>query len=80
MEWEQKVSILTEQAARHDERLSMVENNIKKQNGTLSEIRKELQALRVDYANRPSWPVTVLMTILSTVTGSLAVYIITMAR
>lgn len=78
--WEQKVNVLAEQAARHDERLDVVERSIEKQNGTLKDIRDELQKLRIDYANRPSWPVTVIVTVLSTLAGSLAVYVITLAR
>lgn len=63
--------------ARHDERLADLEEWRDKQNEALDDIRKELKKLSQTYFNRPTWAVTVLIGILSTVCGSMAVFIVT---
>ncbi len=74
---EQAFTDLQVSLARHDERLDDLEEWRKKQNGTLQKIQEELQQLRQDFGKRPTWTVTVLIGILSTACGSMAVYIIT---
>jgi hypothetical protein len=63
--------------ARHDERIRDTEEWRAKQNGALNEIRLELKQMREDFGKRPTWGVTVLIGILSTACGSMAVFIIT---
>lgn len=72
------LEILVEvELARHDERLNDIENWKTKQNGTLEKIQNELQHLREDWGKRPTWTVTTVIGVLSTLCGSMAVYIVT---
>lgn len=63
--------------ARHDERIADLENWRDRQYKTLEGIQQELKQLREDYHNRPTWAVTVLISLLGTAAGSMAVFIIT---
>lgn len=73
----QELAAMKVELARHDERIQDTDEWRKKQNGALQEIRNELKRMREDYGTRPTWTVTVLIGILSTLCGSMAVYIIT---
>lgn len=77
MELAERVTQIEVVQGRHDERISDLEDWRVKQNGTLAEIQKELKALREDFGSRPTWAVTVLIGLLSTLCGSMAIYIIT---
>lgn len=74
---EQALTDLQINLARHDERLDDIEEWRTKQNGLLQKIQDELQQLRQDFGQRPTWSVTILIGLLSTACGSMAVYIIT---
>jgi sugar-specific transcriptional regulator TrmB len=74
---ESRVNDLQEAIGRHDERIEALEKFRDKTEKTLESIDNELKNLRVDYANRPTWVVTIVITIMSTLVGTLAVYIIT---
>ena len=63
--------------ARHDERIGDLEAWRDRQYQTLEAIQQELKQLREDYHNRPTWAVTVLISLLGTAAGSMAVFIIT---
>lgn len=63
--------------ARHDERISDLEEWRKSQGKTLEKINQKLDDIERLYGNRPTWAVTIILSILSTVTGTLAVFVIT---
>lgn len=50
---------------------------IKTQGKTLEKINQKLDDIERLYGNRPYWTVTLALSLLSTLTGTLAVYIIT---
>ena len=64
------------EVARMDERVSGLEDWRKTLNGLIEEIKKELQSLRLDWGNRPTWAVTIILTALSSLCVGLASYII----
>lgn len=63
--------------ARHDERISDLEEWRKSQGKTLERINQKLEEIEKDYANRPTWTVALMLSMLSTATGTMAIYIIT---
>ena len=63
--------------ARIDERVSDLEEWRIKQNGLLAEIQKELRRLREDWGRRPTWAVTTIISLLSSVCVGMTLYIIT---
>lgn len=63
--------------AKMEERVDNLEKRMEKHEELLEAIRAEVQQLREDFGRRPTWPVTIAVTILSTLTGSMAMYIIT---
>lgn len=63
--------------ARYDERIGDLEEWRSKLNGTIESVRTEVHLLRVDHANRPTWSVAIILSILSTTVGTMAVYIVT---
>lgn len=63
--------------AKMEERVDNLEKRMEKHEELLEAIRAEVQKLREDFGRRPTWPVTIAVTILSTLTGSMAMYIIT---
>lgn len=73
----QELAAMRVELARHDERIQDIDDWRKKQNEALQEIRNELKQMREDFGTRPTWAVTVLIGLLSTLCGSMAVYIIT---
>lgn len=73
----QEVAAIKVDLARHDERIRDTEEWRVKQNGTLQEIQKELKQLRQDWGTRPTWTVMVVVSLLSTLCGSMAIFIIT---
>jgi hypothetical protein len=77
LELAEKVGHLEMAVAVHTERLDNIEAYQEKQNGTLAKIQNELQLIRKDFGNRPSWVVTIVITILSTLCTGMAVYILT---
>lgn len=64
------------EVARMDERVSGLEDWRKTLNGLVGEIKKELQSLRLDWGKRPTWAVTIVLTVLSSLCVGLASYII----
>jgi len=77
MELTERVNKIEVVQGRHDERITDLEDWKVKQNGTLADIRKDLEALRKDFGSRPTWAVTVVITILTGLCSSMAMYIIT---
>lgn len=84
MELVQELAGIKVELARHDERIQDHERWQKAQNGSLKEIRQELeeikgklQDMKDDFGNRPTWSVTVVITALSTFCVGMAVYIVT---
>ncbi|MEW6048887.1 MAG: hypothetical protein AB1609_20850 [Bacillota bacterium] len=65
------------EVARIDERVSDLEEWRVRQNGLLAEIQKDLRRLREDWGRRPTWAVTVLISLLSSACVGMALYIIT---
>lgn len=63
--------------ARHDERISDLEQWRDRQHKTLDGIQQDLKELRQEYDRRPTWSVTIIISILGTATGSMAVFIVT---
>lgn len=63
--------------ARMEERVDNLEKRLEKHEELLEAIRAEMQEIREDFGRRPTWAVTVVVTFLSTLSGSLALYIIT---
>jgi len=63
--------------ARIDERVSDLEEWRNKQNSLLEEIQRELRRLREDWGRRPTWAVSVLISLLSSACVGMALYIIT---
>ncbi|MEW6047861.1 MAG: hypothetical protein AB1609_15515 [Bacillota bacterium] len=53
------------EVARIDERVSDLEEWRVKQNGLLADIQKDLRRLREDWGRRPTWAVTVIISLLS---------------
>lgn len=74
---ETRVNNLQEAIGRHDVRIKALEDFRDKAEDTLAGIKDELQKLRIDYANRPTWVVSIVITIMTTLVGTMAVYIIT---
>ncbi len=74
---ETRVNKIQETLGRHDVRIESLEKSRDKTEKTLDSINSELKSLRLDYAHRPTWTVTVVLGILTTLVGSLAVYIVT---
>lgn len=62
--------------ARIDERVSDLEEWRARQNGLLAEIQKELRQLREDWGRRPTWPVAVLISLLSSACVAMLTYIL----
>jgi hypothetical protein len=77
MELVERVGKIETEIAVHTERLDNIEAYQEKQNGSLQSINRELKMLRTDFGNRPSWVVTIVITILSTLCTGMAVYILT---
>ncbi len=69
------------EVAKHGERLDDLEDwrdkHEKKQNGSLEKIWAELDALRRDFAGRPTWAVTMILTSLSSLVVALATFLLT---
>lgn len=65
------------EVARIDERVSDLEEWRVKQNGLLAEIQKDLRRLREDWGRRPTWVVTVMISVLSSACVGMALYILT---
>ena len=63
--------------AQLDERIANLEKWQIKQNGLLTEIQHDLRRLREDWAQRPSWAVALLISLLSSACVGMALYIIT---
>jgi len=67
--------------ARHDERITDLEtwrgDHERKQNGSLEKIWTELDALRREFAGRPTWAVTMILTSLSSLVVALATFLLT---
>jgi len=63
--------------ARHDERISDLEEWRRSQGKTLEKINQKLDDIERIYGSRPTWAVTIILSILSTATGTMAIFIIT---
>lgn len=63
--------------ARHEERIKDLEEWRDEERAVLKELQNEMKQLREDYAGRPTWPVTIVISILSTLVGTMIVYIVT---
>ena len=70
-------SDLEVKVAQIDERVTSLEKWQVKQNGLLTEIRHDLRQLREDWAQRPTWVVALLLSLLSSACVGMALYIIT---
>lgn len=64
------------EVARIDERVSDLEEWRVKQNELLAEIQRDLRRLREDWSQRPTWAVTVIISLLSSACGIMATYIL----
>ena len=63
--------------ARHDERIQSLEEWRKDHGRVLEKIDQRLERLEQTYGSRPTWAVTIIITLLTSLVGTLATYIIT---
>jgi predicted PurR-regulated permease PerM len=73
----EQVAVLREKVDNLEERL---EKHEKKQNNSLEKIDKRLGRIEEKLNSRPSWTITSLITILTSLTVGLATYVITLQR
>ena len=89
-ELEEKVQKLEVEQGKHSVRLQAGEKEFGNQGEILKSIQgelktmrdnfeKELKTMREDFGKRPTWSVLIVITMLSTLCGSMAIYIITNA-
>lgn len=75
---------LTEQVARMDERLKTLEDGQQRLETTLHEIDTRMEAglkeLNEKFAGRPSWPVTIYITLMTSAVVGLLVALVTLLR
>lgn len=74
------VSDLQIKQARHDERIQDLEDWKCSQDEILKDINKKIEKITKSLDARPSWAVTIVLTILATICGSMTLYIITNMR
>ena len=73
----EQLAVLREKVDNLEERL---EKHEKKQNNSLEKIDKRLERIEEKLNSRPSWTITSLITILTSLTVGLATYVITLQR
>ena len=73
----EQVAVLHEKVDNLEERL---EKHEKKQNNSLEKMDKRLGRIEEKLNSRPSWTITSLITILTSLTVGLATYVITLQR